>query len=250
MRGCQKATLLVLLCAVVAVFWVLFQLWEGVTTLPEGTATPLVLYTPTSTATATPIATAVGTGNPAASPTIEKTVPAAPTAIPSDTLTPTRVPATSTPIPSPTATKTQVPSPTSVPQPTVPAAVTEYLDGFVPLVASVEAEEVLSKPGGIDQGTADQLREVYQRLHETVVPPDAEEMHLAFIVYVSVLEEKCLCHLFAAAHSGDAQAAYFRDCEERATSVATEVLNSRFLPSRDAFLQAYSLDAEGTGFPR
>jgi hypothetical protein len=229
MRGCQKATLLVLLCAVVAVFWVLFQLLEGVTTLPEGTATPLVLHTPTSTATATPTTTAVETDNPAPSPTTEKTVPAAPTAMPSDTATSTMVPPTSTPTPSPTATKTQVPSPTSVPQPTVPAAVTKYLDGFVPLVVSVEAEEVLSKPGGIDQGSADQLKEVYQRLHQMEVPPDAEEMHLAFIVYVSVLEEKCLCHVFAAAHSGDAQAPYFRACEDRATSAATEVLNSRFV---------------------
>ncbi len=250
MRGCQKATLLVLLCAVVGVFWVLFQLLEGVTTLPEGTATPLVLHTPTSTATSTPTATAVETGNPAPSPTMERTVPAAPTAIPSDTPTSTRIPPTSTSIPSPTATKTQVPSPTPAPQPTVPATVAEYLDEFVPLVVSVEAEEVLSKPGGIDQGTADQLRDVYRGLHQMEVPPDAEEMHLAFIVYVSVLEEKCLCHVFAAAHSGDAQAPYFRDCEDRATSAATEILNSRFLPSCDAFLKAYSLDAQGMGFPR
>jgi hypothetical protein len=250
MRGCQRATLLVLLCAVVAVFWVLFQLLEGVTTLPEGTPAPPILHTPTSTATATPTTAAVETGDPAPSPTSEVTVPAEPTAIPSDTATQTKVPPTSTPVPSPTATKTQVPSPTPAPQPTVPAAVAAYLEEFVPLVVRVEAEEVLSKPGGIDQGTADQLREVYRRLHEMEVPPDAEEMHLAFTVYVSVLEEKCLCHIFATAHSADAQAAYFRDCEDRATSAATDVLNKRFLPASDAFLKAYSLDAQGIGFPR
>ncbi|HUV74556.1 MAG TPA: hypothetical protein VMW79_09620, partial [Anaerolineae bacterium] len=67
MRGCQKATLLVLLCAVVAVFWVLFQLLEGAITLPEGTPSPLILHTPTSTATATPTTAAVETGMPAPS---------------------------------------------------------------------------------------------------------------------------------------------------------------------------------------
>ncbi len=250
MRGCQRATLLVLLCAVVAVFWVLFQLLEGVSTPAEGTPTSLILHTPTSTATATSTAAAVETGNPAPSPTSEATVTAVPTVIPSDTPTPTEVLPTSTPMPSPAATKTQAPSPTLTPQPTVPAAVAEYLDGFVPLVATVEAEEVLSKPGVIDQGTVDQLREVYRRLHQMGVPPEAEEMHLAFIVYVSVLEEKCLCHVFATAHSSDAQAPYFRACEDRATSAATDVLNNRFLPACDAFLRVYSLDAEGTGFPR
>jgi len=242
MRGCQKATLLVLLCAVVAVFWVLFQLLEGAITLPEGTPSPLILHTPTSTATATPTTAAVETGMPAPSST--------PTVVPSDTPTSTPVPPTSTPVPSPTATETQVPSPTSAPQPTVPAEVAEYLDGFAPLVVSVEGEDILSKPGGIDQNTGDRLREVYRRLHQMEVPPDAEEMHLAFIVYVSVLEEKCLCHVFAVAHSGDAQAQYFRECENRATSTATDILNSRFLPARDAFLEAYSLDAQGAGFPR
>lgn len=249
MRGCQKATLLVLLCAVVAVFWVLFELLEGAVTPPEGTPSPLVLHTPTSTATATPTTAAVETGNPAPTPTTEATIPPAPTAFPSDTATSTPVPPTPTPLPSPTATETPLPSPTSAPQPTVPVEVAEYLDGFAPLVVSVEGEEILSDPGGITQGTGDRLREVYRRLHQMEAPADAEEMHLAFIVYVSVLEEKCLCHVFAAAHSGDAQAAYFRDCESRATRTATDILNNRFLPARDAFLGSYSLDPQSAGFP-
>jgi hypothetical protein len=249
MRGCQKATLLVLLCAVVAVFWVLFQLLEGAITRPEGTPSPLILHTPTSTATATPTTAAVETGMPAPSPTPKTTLEPTPTVVPSDTPTSTPVPPTPTPVPSPTATETQIPSPTSAPQPTVPAEVAEYLDGLLPLVVSVEEEHILSSPGGIDENTGDQLREVYRRLHQMGVPPEAEEMHLAFIVYVSVLEEKCLCHVFAAAHSGDAQAQYFRDCENRATSTATDILKARFLPARDDFLREYSLDAQSAGFP-
>jgi hypothetical protein len=86
-----------------------------------------------------------------------------------------------------------------------------YLDRFVPLAVSVEGEGILSNPAGIDQGAADRLRAVYRQLHEMTVPPDAEEMHLAFIVYTSVLEEKVLCHTFAQAHAADAQAQYFRE---------------------------------------
>jgi len=113
----------------------------------------------------------------------------------------------------------------------------------------VEEEGILSNPAGIDQGAGDRLRAVYHQLHEMAVPADAEEMHLSFVVYTSVLEEKCLCHVFAQAHAADAQAQYFRDCESRATSAATDVLNNRFLPSRDAFLRSYSLTANGAGFP-
>jgi hypothetical protein len=131
----------------------------------------------------------------------------------------------------------------------VPAAVAGYLDKFVLLVVAVEEEGILSDPASIDQNAADRLRGIYRQLHEMPVPDDADEMHLAFIVYVSVLEEKCLCHVFAEAHSADAQAQYFRECENRATTMATQILDSRFVPSRDAFLQAYSLTARDVGFP-
>ena len=107
----------------------------------------------------------------------------------------------------------------------------------------------MSDPASIDQNAADRLRGIYRQLHEMPVPDDADEMHLAFIVYVSVLEEKCLCHVFAEAHAADAQAQYFRDCENRATTAATEIRNQRFIPSRDAFLQSYSLTPSDVGFP-
>jgi hypothetical protein len=127
--------------------------------------------------------------------------------------------------------------------------VVAYLDRLVPLVVSVEGEGILSNPAGIDQGAADRLRGVYRQLHEMTVPPDAEEMHLAFIVYTSVLEQKCLCHVFADAHASDAQGQHYRECESGATKVASEVLSSRFVPARDAFLQQYSLTARQAGFP-
>jgi len=189
------------------------------------------------------------TNVPASSPTSEPTSTATPTVVPSASPTSTPVPPTPTSTLAPTATHTEQPNPTPLPHPTLPAEVVGYLDRFVPLVVSVEGEGILSNPAGIDQSAADRLREVYRQLHEMTVPPDAEEMHLAFIVYTSVLEEKCLCHIFAQAHATDAQAQYFRDCENRATRAATDVLNSRFLPSRDAFLRSYSLTANEAGFP-
>jgi hypothetical protein len=101
----------------------------------------------------------------------------------------------------------------------------------------------------MSQSTADRLRQIYRQLHEMPVPDFAQEMHLSFITYVSVLEEKCLCHVFAEAQSNDAQAQHFRECEDRATNMAMQILTSRFVPSRDAFLQAYSLTASEVGFP-
>jgi hypothetical protein len=247
-RGCQRLTLLLLLCAVVLVFWVLFQLLQGAMTEPASTpSAPLVLDTPTSTATSNPLPRE--TNVPASSPTPEPTSTATPTLVPSATPTSTLVPPTPTSTPAPTATHTERPSATPLPQPTLPADVAAYLDRFVSLVVSVEGEGILSNPAGIDQGAADRLRSFYRQLHEMTVPTDAEEMHLAFIVYTSVLEEKCLCHTFAQAHAADAQAPYFRDCENRATRAATDVLNNRFFPSRDAFLRGYSLTAKGAGFP-
>ena len=250
MRGCQRLTLLVLLCAVIFVFWTLFHLLQGAVNEPASTpSAPLVLHTPTPTATATSNPLPRETNVPASSPTPEPTSTATPTVAPSASPTSTPVPPTPTSTLAPTATHTQRPSPTPLPQPTLPAEVVAYLDRFVPLVVSVEGEGILSNPAGIDQSAADQLRAVYRQLHEMTVPPEAEEMHLAFIVYTSVLEEKCLCHIFAQAHATDAQAQYFRDCENRATRAATDVLNSRFLPSRDAFLRSYSLSANDAGFP-
>ena len=131
----------------------------------------------------------------------------------------------------------------------MPEAVADYLDRFVPLVVGVEEEGILSNSAGIDQDAADRLREIYRQLHEMPVPTDAEEMHLAFIVYISVLEEKCLCHVFSEAHSADAQAEHFRECENRATTMATQILSNRLVPTRDAFLRSYSLTAKDVGFP-
>jgi len=250
MRGCQRLTLLVLLCAVIFVFWTLFHLLQGAVNEPASTpSAPLVLHTPTPTATATSNPLPRETNVPASSPTSEPTSTATPTLVPSASPTSTPLPPAPTSTLAPTATHTERPSPTPLPQPTLPAEVVGYLDRFVPLVVSVEGEGILSNPAGIDQGAADRLRAVYRQLHEMTVAPEAEEMHLAFIVYTSVLEEKCLCHTFAQAHAADAQAQYFRECENRATRAATDVLNSRFLPSRDAFLRSYSLTANEAGFP-
>jgi hypothetical protein len=257
MRGCRGITLLVLLAAVILVFWTLFQLLQVTANPPASTpSAPVVLHTPTSTATATSRPLPGETDVPASSPTTEPTSTTTPTLAPSASPTstpvpptPTAVPPTHTSTPAPTATHTRRPSPTPLPQPTLPAEVAAYLGKFVPLVVSVEEEGILSNPAGIDQSAGDRLRVVYRQLHEMTVPADAEDMHLAFVVYTSVLEEKCLCHVFAQAHANDAQAQYFRDCESRATSAATDVLNNRFLPSRDAFLRGYSLTANGAGFP-
>jgi hypothetical protein len=257
MRGCQRLTVLVLLCAVVLVFWALIQLLQGAVNTPATTpSAPLVLYTPTSTATATSSAQPGETDVPISSPTSEPKSTATPTLLPSATPTSTPVPPTLTAVPPtytstppPTATRTRRPSPTPLPQPTLPAEVETYLDEFVPLVVSVEGEGILSNPAGIDQSTADRLRLVYLQLHEMTVPPDAKEMHLAFVVYTSVLEEKCLCHVFASAHASDAQGQHYRECESGATTTASEVLSSRFVPARDAFLQQYSLTARQAGFP-
>jgi hypothetical protein len=127
--------------------------------------------------------------------------------------------------------------------------VADYLDQFVPLVASVDGERILGLAIRIDMELVNQLREIYRRLHEMKVPAGAEEMQLDFIVYVSMLEEKCLCHIFADAHSADAQGQHFRECENRATQMAMDILSDRFVPSRDAFLRRYSLTAPDVGFP-
>lgn len=250
MRGCQKLTVLVLLGAVFVVFYTLLQMLEGVTDLPASTPSPLVLHTPTSTATATPAVMPAEPGQPTESPEPQPTQTSTPTVVPSDTPTETTIPPTPTSTPAPTATATQPPSPTPMPQSTAPAEVADYLDAFVPLVSDVREMSILGDPPGpVSEGTADRLRDIYSQLHEMPVPDDAQEMHLAFITYVSVLEEKCLCHVFAEAQSDDAQAQHFRECEDRSTTMAAQILNSRFIPSRDAFLQAYSLTAGDAGFP-
>ena len=250
MRGCQKLTVLVLLGAVILVFYTLLQMLEGVTDLPASTPSPLVLHTPTSTATATLGASPEETTMPVESPEPKPTQASTATAMPSATPTETTIPPTPTSTPVPTATATPPPSPTPVPQSTVPAQVTDYLDAFVPLVSDVEGMGILGDPPGpMSQSTADQLRDIYGQLHEMPVPDAVQEMHLAFITYVSVLEEKCLCHVFAEAQSDHAQAQHFRECEDRSTNMAMQILNSRFIPSRDVFLQAYSLTASEVGFP-
>ena len=249
MSGCQKTTLLVLLVAVLVVFWALVQVLQVAIEPPASTPSPWVLHTPTSTATATPTPAAVETSAPIPSPTPEKTLTPAPTLNPPRTPSSTPVPPTSTPTASPTSTGTSVPSPTPAPQPTVPAEVADYLDQFVPLVTSVDGERILSPSTQIDMGLVDQLREVYRRLHEMKVPAGAEEMQLDFIVYVSVLEEKCLCHIFAHAHSTSAQGQHFRECESRATQMASGALRDNFVAARDGFLSSYSLTAPDVGFP-
>ena len=249
MSGCQKTTLLVLLGAVLVVFWALLQVLQVAIEPPASTPSPWVLHTPTSTATATPTPLAAETSAPIPSPTPEMILTATPTLNPPRTPSSTPVPPTSTPTASPTSTGTNVPSPTPAPQPTVPAEVADYLDQFVPLVSSVDGESILSPATRIDMGLVDQLRDIYRRLHEMRVPTVAEEMQLDFIVYVSLLEEKCLCHIFADAHSNDAQGQHFRECERRATEMATDIHRDSFVPARDGFLRSYSLTAPDVGFP-
>ena len=257
MSGCQKTTLLVLLVAALVVFWALFQLLQVAIEPPAGTPSPPVLHTPTSTATATSTPLAAETSAPVPSPTSEIMLTATPTLNSPRTPSSTPVPRTSTPTVTPTsaptytptATSTRIPSPTPVPQPTAPAEVADYLDQFVPLVTSVDGERILNPATRIDMGLADQLREIYHQLHEMKVPAGAEEMQLDFVVYVSLLEEKCLCHIFADAHSTNAQGQHFRECENRATQMATDIFRDRFVPARDAFLRKYGLTAPGVGFP-
>jgi len=246
MSGCQKTTVLVLLGAVIVVFWALVRLLNTALDEPEASASPFVLHTPTATATSTlvPLET-----RDAAPPTHMPSPTYTATTLPTETATATPVPPSPTPPPSPTLTQTPPPSPTPVPQPTVPAAVSQYWREFAGMVETVEGMGLLAGSSVADQHTADQLRGIYRRLHEMVVPEGAWGMHLAFTVYVSVLEEKCLCRTFADAHSGDAQGTYYRQCEDRAGVVASEVLKTRFLPARDEFLERYSLSAQSAGFP-
>jgi hypothetical protein len=249
MSGGQKATILLLLCAVGLVFWALFRMLQATTSTPEGTPSPVVLHTPTSTATATSPILPSQTSTRIVPPTHEPTLSATPTPSPTHSPSSTPVPPTATSTPSPTATSTQLPTPTPVPQPTVPAEVAQYLNRFVPVVVSVNNSGATSSSGPIDQSTADRLREAYRQLHSMPVPESAEDMHLDFIVYVSVLEEKCLCHIFAEAHAANAQGQHFRQCETYATNKATEILNRRFVPSRNAFLKTFSLTARDVGLP-
>jgi hypothetical protein len=125
----------------------------------------------------------------------------------------------------------------------------EYLEEFAALVARVHGMQLLGGATQVDESTADQLRGIYDRLHEMAVADGAEEMQLAFTIYVSVLEEKCLCHIFAEVHSADAQGEHYRECENRAANTAMDILSHRFIPSREAFLQAYGLNAVEVGFP-
>jgi hypothetical protein len=255
MSGCQKAALLVLVGAVVVVFWVLFQLVQSATGVAEGTPTPLVLHTPTCTATGT--STAAGTPASSATPVISSTpLPqetatstSTPTLEPTVAPTSTPVPPTNTPQPSPTYTASPTPPATTVPQPTVPAEVSAYVKDLASMVAAVQEMGLLDSSASANQDTGEQLRGMYRRLHEMVVPDGAEEMHLAFVTAVSVLEEKCLCQVFAEAHGSDEQGQHYRDCVTRATATASEVFSGRFVPARDAFLQQYSLTAKEAGFP-
>jgi hypothetical protein len=127
--------------------------------------------------------------------------------------------------------------------------VSAYLDDFTDLVVVVDETGLLESSASADQGTAEQLRGLYGQLHEMAVPAGAEEMHLAFVTMVSVLEEKFLCHVFADAHASDAQAQHYRECVSTATSTANDILSNRFVPARDAFLKRYSLTARQAGFP-
>lgn len=253
MSAWQKITVLILLCAVVVVFWALFQLVQSTAEGPDGSPTKMVLHTPTSTATGTGTEVVPPTGAPESSSTpfpAETKAPTwTPTSKPTETLTSTPVPPTNTPRPSPTATPNPTPTHTPVPKPTVPAEVSAYLKSFSNLVTSVDGMGLLESSGSADQSTADQLRGIYSGLHEMAVPEGAEEMHLAFITVVSVLEEKCLCHVFADAHASDAQGQHYRNCETNATATAGDVWSSRFVPARDAFLKEYSLTARQAGFP-
>lgn len=247
MSGCQKTTVLVLLCAVIIVFWALLQVVESALEPPQVTPSPFVLHTPTATSTSTTLPSE--TVGPVGSPTVIASPSQTATPIPTDTATATPLPPSATPSPSSTATEKPLPTSTSLPQPTTPPGVAQYLRDFTGIVTAVEQMDLLENPGRADQGTADQLRGIYRRLHEMSAPEGAQEMHLAFITYVSVLEERCLCKVFADAHSADAQGPYYRQCEARAASVAVELRSKRFLPARDAFLQRYSLSAGGAGFP-
>jgi cytoskeletal protein RodZ len=251
MSGCQKAALLVLVGAVVLVFWVLFQLVQSATGVGEATPTSLVLHTPTSTATGT--STVAGTPASSATPVLSSTpLPeetatstSTPTLEPTEAPTSTPIPPTNTPQPSPTYTAT----PTTAPRPTVPAEVSAYLKDFTSMVGTVYDMGLLESSSSANQDTAEQLRAMYRQLHEMGVPEGAEEMHLAFVTAVSVLEEKCLCQVFAEAHGSDAQGQHYRDCVTASTTTATEVLSGRFVSARDAFLQQYSLTAKQAGFP-
>jgi len=127
--------------------------------------------------------------------------------------------------------------------------VRDYLEEFVEVVAGVYDMQLLGGTVAINEGTVNELQGVYRQLHEMHVPEDGEEMHLAFIIYVSVLEEKCLCHIFAQIHSADAQGQHYRECENRATNAAMDLLSSRFIPSREVLLQRYGLNAVELGFP-
>jgi hypothetical protein len=253
MSAWQKITVLILLCAVVVVFWALFQIVQSTTGTPDGSPTQMVLHTPTSTATGTGTAVTPPTGAPESSstpsPTETETNTWTPTSKPTDTTTSTAVPPTNTPRPSPTATPNPTVTHTPVPQPTVPAEVSAYLKDFASLVTSVDEMGLLESSSSADQSTADRLRGIYSGLHEMAVPDGAEEMHLAFITVVSVLEEKCLCHVFADAHASDAQGQHYRECESNATATAGDLWTNRFVPARDAFLKQYSLTARQAGFP-
>jgi hypothetical protein len=253
MSGCQKVTVAVLLGAVAAVFWILFQLVQSATGVAQGTPTLPVLHTPTSTATGTSTALATGTGMPGHSstplPEATATWISTPALEPTEAPTNTPVPPTQTPRPSPTATASPTATSTTVPQPVVPAEVSAYLEEFTSLVVVVDETGLLESSASADQGTADRLRALYGQLHEMAVPEGAEEMHLAFVTIVSVLEEKCLCHVFADAHASDAQGQHYRECVTAATNTANDILSSRFVPARDAFLRKYSLTARQAGFP-
>jgi hypothetical protein len=253
MSGWQKITVLILVGAVVVVFWALFQLVQSTAGGPEASPTQRVLHTPTSTATGTRTDAVSPTGTAGISSTpspAETETPAwTPTSKPTETPTSTPVPPTNTPRPSATATPNSTATHTPAPKPTVPAEVSAYLKGFASLVTSVDEMGLLEGSASADQGTAERLRSFYSGLHEMSVPDGAEEMHLAFITVVSVLEEKCLCHVFADAHASDAQGQHYRDCESTATATAADVWSSRFVPSRDVFLKRYSLTARQAGFP-
>lgn len=123
------------------------------------------------------------------------------------------------------------------------------MEEFVELVTRVHGMQLLGGVTEIGEGTVNEVRAVYSRLHELDVPAGAEDMHLSYIIYVSLLEEKCLCHIFAQIHSADAQGQHYRECEDRATTAAMDMMSNRFLPSRDTFLQRYDLSASDVGFP-
>lgn len=247
MTGCQKATLLVLMCTIVVVFALLVLLVQGRISLPaRGTPTAHNLDTPSSTPRGIP--------SEMTTPTLSATSTPTQTAEPSSTATHTPLPCP-TPTetvparPSPTETIVLQPTPSSTAPSDVPADVISYLGQFVPLVLRVHDMNLLAGRAAIDESTVDQLRELYGLLHAIDVPEGAEEMHLAFIIYVSVLEEKSLCHIFAEAHSGDSQGEHYRQCENDAASAAIDVMSNRFIPSRDGFVEQYGLTAAELGFP-